>query len=299
MDESIYERYKRSGEIAAKARDYGVKMIKEDVNILDVTCEIESMILENGAELAFPVNISINEIAAHFTPRHDNCSVFKKGEVVKLDVGAHIDGYIADAAVTVEIGSSIYEAMITASKDALDNVIKVLKADIGLSSIGRVIEETIKSFNYKSIDNLTGHSLDRYTLHSGLSIPNVHNKRDKRKLKAGDVLAIEPFATNGAGHVISGKSSNIYRYNQLGKHWIIRNLKTRHLLDKIQKSFKTLPFAERWCTNLLPNTDTMLKKLIFTGCIKQYPQLYDMAKGIVTQAEHTVLIFEENCEVTT
>ena len=299
MDESIYERYKRSGEIAAKARDNGVKMIKEDGNILDVTSEIESMIVDNGAELAFPVNISINEIAAHFTPRHDNTSIFKKGEVVKLDVGAHIDGYIADTAITVEIGSSKYEDMITASKDALDNVIKVMKADISLSYVGGVIEETIKSFNFKPIDNLTGHSLDRYTLHSGLSIPNVYNKGNKRKIKAGDVLAIEPFATNGAGHVISGKGSNIYRYNQLGKRWIVRNLKTRRLLEKIRRSFKTLPFAERWCTNLLPNTDSSLKKLLFTGCIKQYPQLCDMAKGIVTQAEHTVLIFEEDCEVTT
>ena len=101
MDDAIYEKYKRAGKIAAEARDHGVGLVKAGASFLEVANHIESRMLEKGAGIAFPVNISINEIAAHYSPRHDDILVYKKGDVVKLDVGAHIDGYIADTAVTV------------------------------------------------------------------------------------------------------------------------------------------------------------------------------------------------------
>ena len=300
LDDSIYKRLKLAGTIAANARDYGIKLIKEGASILESANKVELKILNDGGGLAFPVNISLNEVAAHFSPRHDDTKlVFKKGDVVKLDVGAHIDGYIADTAITVEVGTNNYEEMINASRDALQTAIDSIKADASLSNIGKTIEKTIKSYGFKSIDNLTGHSLARYTLHSGLSVPNVHERLNLVKLNQGEVLAIEPFATNGAGHVISGKSSNIYRYIKSVKSRIIRDSKTRSYSLKINNKFSTLPFAERWCTNLLPNTDLSLKKLLFAGCIKQYPQLIDEKKGIVTQAEHTVIVREDDCEVTT
>jgi methionyl aminopeptidase len=300
LDDSVYKKYKLAGRIASNARDFGVKLIKEGANILKTANNVESRIINDGGGLAFPVNISVNEVAAHFSPRHDDTKlVFKKGDVVKLDVGAHIDGYIADTAITVEVGTNNYEDMIKASQDALNAAVDYIKADASLSILGKTIEKTIKSYGYRSIDNLTGHSLARYNLHSGLSIPNVHERLNLVKLNPGEVLAVEPFATNGAGHVISGNSSNIYRYIKSVKSRIIRDTKIRLFSSKINKKFSTLPFAERWCTNLLPNTDISLKKLLFAGCIKQYPQLIDEKKGIVTQAEHTVIVREDGCEVTT
>jgi len=300
MDESVYDKYKLAGKISADARDYGAKLIKEGVSYLDVANKVESKILEDGAGLAFPVNISINEMAAHFTPKHsDTALVFKKGDVVKLDVGGHIDGYIGDTAVTIEVGTNNYNDMIKASKHALDNAIALMSAKVRLSDIGKTIQETIKSYGYKPIDNLTGHSLEKNNLHSGLSIPNVQSRLDITKPKIGDVVAIEPFATNGAGHVISGKSSNIYRYTGSARSRMVRDIRTRVLAMKIQKNFNTLPFAERWCKNILQNTDIELRKLLMFGCIKDYPQLIDAKRGIVTQAEHTVIVHEDDCEVIT
>jgi methionyl aminopeptidase len=302
MDDTIYESYRRAGKIAANARDYGAKLVKKGASYLDVVTKIESKIIESGGGLAFPVNVSINEIAAHFSPRHDDKNlVFNKGDIVKLDVGAHIDGYIADTALTVEVETNNHAEMIRASRKALENAVGLMKADANLSDVGKTIEETIVSHGYKSIDNLTGHSLKKYNLHSGLSVPNVSERLNRDKLKLGDVLAVEPFATNGAGHVISGDSSNIYRYTGSVKSRLIRDPKTRFLAMKINKNFNALPFAERWCINVLPNTDVAisLRKLLLTGYIKQYPQLIDANKGIVTQAEHTVIIHEDGCEVTT
>ena len=299
MDDEIYEKYMQAGKIAAEAREYGAKLIKPGVRFLNVTNKIESKIQKNGAGLAFPVNISINKIAAHYSPRHDDTSVFMEGDVVKLDVGAHIDGYIADTAITIEVGTNNHEAIINASKDALNNAIKLMKANIDLSQIGKVIEDTITSFGYKPIDNLTGHGLKRYELHSGMSIPNVSNSLSKIKPKAGDVVAIEPFATNGAGHVVSGKGSNIYICTAPLRSKFIRDPKSRFLLKRLNDKFKTLPFAERWCVNTIPNVDVSLRKLSFLGVVNQFPQLIEKDNGIVTQTEHTVIVTKDGCEVTT
>jgi len=300
MDDTVYEKYKRAGEIAARARDYGSKMVREGIGCLELVNKVELMILNDGGGLAFPVNISVNEVAAHFSPCHDDKSlVFKRGDVVKLDVGVHIDGYIADTAVTVEVGTNRYVDMIKASREALESAIGLMKAGVTLSDVGRAIEDSIMSYGYKSIDNLTGHSLERYNLHSGMSIPNVSDRLNIVKPKTGDVLAVEPFATDGAGHVISGKSSNIYRYVRFVGSRLVRDSKVRSLATMINKNFKSLPFAERWCVDMFPNTEVSLKRLLFAGCIKQYPQLIDRDKGVVTQAEHTVIIFEDGCEATT
>jgi len=299
MDDEIYEKYKRAGIIAAKARDYGVDLIKPGISFLDVTEKIENKIRENNAKPAFPVNISINEIAAHFTPMHDSEIFFEKGNVVKLDVGVQIDGYIADTAVTVEVETNNYDEMIQASSDALDNAISKIKAGVNLSEVGKIIHKTISSFGFKPIDNLTGHSLNRYELHSGISVPNVEQTIGRKSPQAGDVLAIEPFATNGAGHVTSGTGSNIYICGSAMKLRLLRDNKSIRLFEKMKKTFNDLPFAQRWVEQNFPNNTRLLKKLTFLGMIKHYPQLIEKNGRIVTQKEHTVIVNKDGCEVTT
>ncbi len=300
MHNDVYEKYKLAGKIAADARKYGIGLIKPGVSYLEIVDKIESKILKSGAGLAFPVNISINEIAAHFTPRHDDGALtFKKGDVVKLDIGAHFDGYIADTAVTVEIGSHTYDDMIKASSEALDDVTALMKPRINLLEIGKTVEDTIKSYGFKPIDNLTGHSLQRYVLHAGMTIPNVADRSYKVKPKIDDVLAIEPFATNGAGHVSSGDGSNIYLCKKSFNLRLIRDNRAKIMFGKTKNIFKTLPFAQRWFEKQFSNSDILLRKFSFLGLVKHYPQLIDADKGIVTQKEHTVIITEEGCEVIT
>jgi methionyl aminopeptidase len=300
MDKEIYEKYKLAGVIAAEARDYGLNLIKQDVGLLDVANKVESKILDSGAKLAFPVNISINDIAAHYSPKHDENSIFKKGDVVKLDVGAHVDGYIADTAVTVEIGTNKYDDMIKAVDDALDTAISLIKPGVNLSELGRSVQKTVDSYGFKSIDNLTGHSLQRYTLHSGMTIPSVPDMLNKSKPKKDDAIAIEPFVTNGVGHVKSGAGSNIYLCQPSPKLFkLIRDKNSKIMFSKIKNKFGTLPFAQRWFENMFPNNPIILRKLQFQGAIKHYPQLIEAKKGIVTQKEHTVIVTENGCKVTT
>ncbi|UCH72461.1 MAG: type II methionyl aminopeptidase [Thermoplasmatales archaeon] len=299
MENDVYDKYKLAGNIAAEARDYGVSLIKSGISFLEVANSVESKIKDKGADLSFPVNISVNELAAHYTPRHDDTLFFKKEDVVKLDVGCHVDGYIADTAITVEIDTDNYNNMIKASSDALDNAISVIKAGTCLSDVGETIEKTIRSYGYNPIDNLTGHSLERYQLHSGISVPNISNSSSRVKMKEGDVLAIEPFATNGKGHVTSGSGSNIYLCEKSLKSRFIRDNSSKIYFNKISVKFKTLPFAQRWCEKLFSNSDRALKKLSFLGLIKHYPQLTETKDSIVTQKEHTVIVTEDGCKITT
>jgi methionyl aminopeptidase len=299
MDDSVYENYKRAGKIAAEARDYGVSLLKPGVRLLDVATMVEQKITKNGAGLAFPVNIALNTLAAHYSPWHDDPLSFRKGDVVKLDVGAHIDGYIADTAVTVELETHLYNSMIHASDEALRKVIDVLTTHLPLSEAGKTIQNTITSFGYRPIENLMGHGLGRYELHSGVSIPNVAAFGGKTTLNDGDVVAIEPFATNGAGHVIAGQGSNIYLCTDSIKAKFIRDNKIKILSDKIRTHFRTLPFAQRWYHDLFPKDDLSMKKLSLLGVIKHYPQLVEAKSGIVTQKEHTVIVREDGCEVIT
>ena len=300
IDKETLEKYRLAGRIAAEARDYGASLVKPGVKFLDVAEKVEARIRQKGADIAFPVNISLNEIAAHYTPRHDDKFVFNKGDVVKLDVGAHVDGFIADTALTVEVETNNYADMIKAADDGLKIAIDMVKPDINLSELGKTVQETIKGFGFTPINNLTGHSLQRYILHSGMSIPSVPDFLNNIRPKIGDVIAIEPFATDGVGHVISGQGSNIFLCEKTIRSKFARDKRANIWYNRIFKKFGSLPFTQRWINNFFENnSDIILNRLTFLGMIKHYPQLVEQKKGIVTQREHTVIITENGCEVIT
>ena len=195
----------------------------------------------------------------------------------------------------VEVGSDRYADLVDASREALYGVIDMIKPSVKLKDIGEVSSSIIQSKGFKPIENLSGHSLERYKLHAGLSIPNVPEETSK-VLKEGHVIAIEPFASTGAGRVVSRSISNIYLYLRKPA---VRDIRIRLMVKKIEDRFKTLPFAERWCTPFIPDTKNNLQKLVSARCIHSYPQLVDEKRGIVSQWEHTVIVTEDSCEVTT
>jgi methionyl aminopeptidase len=295
MDPEVEERYRKAGKITGEARKFGAGLIKEGAPVLDVVMDIEEFILKQGGRIAFPVNIAINDIAAHFTPTHNDKLVFEQGNLVKLDVGVHIDGYIGDSAVTVEVGTQNWQDLIKASEDALNVAIEIVKPGANLTLLGRSVERTIESYGFKPINNLTGHSLEQYKLHAGLSIPNVE-EYNKGVIREGDVLAIEPFATNGAGRVKGFKKSNIYRHI---KDVDLKSPDAKRLLKIIKTNRKGLPFSERWCYKFVKKPQRILQKLVKERAITMYPILKDIDGGMVAQTEHTVLVTENSCEILT
>ncbi len=292
----MLDAYMEVGKIAGKVRDEFKKKIKEGVSLLEIAEDAENRIIELGAKPAFPVNISINDVAAHYTPFPNDKKCFKAGDVVKFDIGAHIDGIIADTAVTVEVGSKRYEKMIECSEKALENAINVIRDGVSISKIGEVIEETVKNAGYLPISDLSGHVISKYRLHTGISIPNIKVKEDTR-LKDGNVVAIEPFVTDGSGRVKAEKEYSIF---SLIRDAPQRSPSARRLLEFIAKEYGFLPFAERWVYRTFGGRAQLaLRTLLLNGAIRRYDVLREEKGGIVAQSEHTMIVCDDKAVVTT
>jgi methionyl aminopeptidase len=286
MDER--EKYIQAGNIAGHALNYGASLIKVGESLLDVTEKVEKKILDLGGEFAFPPQISLNEIAAHYCAASKDTIIFKKGDLAKIDVGVMIDGYIGDTALTVNLGE--HEKLVEASRHALDNAIKIIEPGVTLSEIGRTIHDTITKYGFSPVKNLSGHGLDQYVFHAKPSIPNF-DTGDKTKLEKGKTIAIEPFATDGAGVIYESSNENIY--SQVNKK-PVRNIITRQVLSEIEQ-YRSMPFTTRWLTRKFPEpkVNFALRELQQLGIITSYPPLPDQRKGFVSQAEHTIIVEEE------
>ena len=264
MDIDELEKWREAGKLAHDALHFGKKLIEEGKSMLDITEKIENYVYDNGGKLAFSTNLAINNVGAHWTPSTKTTEKFQKGDLVKLDVGVHIDGYIGDNALTVEVGTEKYGKLIDTSREALNAAIEVAGPGINVGMIGYAVQTTIENRGYKPIANLTGHGIKRYNLHSGISVPNV-KENGGAVLKPGDIIAIEPFVTDGAGRVGGKRNSNIYHVRQVRN---IRDEKAAEMIDEIQHRYKGLPFAERWLHDIQPNdAANSLTKLMRAGTV--------------------------------
>lgn len=291
IDPVVREKYLRAGAIAREARELGASRVRAGGSSLELANEIEGLIVKRGAKCAFPVNIGINDTAAHYTPSRDNDLRFKQGDVVKIDVGAHVGGYPADTAVTVEVGTRNHTALIESARDALRMCIEMIAPGTTVSAIGSMVSRTVTSAGFRPVQNLTGHSMEQFNLHAGLSIPNIET-RDRTALQEGMVLAIEPFASTGAGKVSGKGRGAIYR--------IVRERRASpdvtEFYENLASSFGPFPFAGRWCDALHTDAQDLLHKMFRLGIVMNYPVLADVAGGMVAQAEHSVLVTSDGCE---
>jgi len=266
--------------------------------VYEICEEVENEIKKRGAKCAFPVNVSINEIAAHYTAEPNDPIIITDSDLVKIDLGTQINGYIADTAVTV-CQDPQYQGLIQAAEDALSNAMSMIKVGVKASDIGRTIEKTIKQTGFKPIANLSGHSLGQYTIHAGKSIPNIWSIGGFT-LAEDTAYACEPFVTTekAGGFVRNGKIKNIFALNSRKK---IKNDDADKLLDYIWEKFNTLPFALRWITQEWEEKKAreLLEQLVNKKAIQAYPILIEISGQRVAQAEHTFIPNENGVTVTT
>jgi len=288
------EKILKAGKIAKQAKDYIKPLIKKDMLLLDIAEKIEAKIIELGGKVAFPTSLAIDDVAAHYTPSPDDTT--KAQGLLKVDLGVHIDGFIADTAFSVDLeNNEENKKLIEASEDALKNAIKIAKENISLSQIGKTISNTIESHSFFPIINLSGHEMKEYDLHAGMTVPNIDDKKNI-PLKKG-LYAIEPFATIGVGKVHDGKPSGIYILTDTKKP---RSPLARQVLDFIQEEYETLPFCSRWIVKKFGKTSLFaLSQLEQNNNLHHFPQLVEDSKNKVAQAENTILVDDEGVIVTT
>ncbi|MBD3252863.1 type II methionyl aminopeptidase [Candidatus Pacearchaeota archaeon] len=294
MDRQEIENYKKAGDIAKKTREYIREITKPGILLVELAKKIENKITELGGSIAFPVNLSIDDIAAHYHPTLEDNT--KASGLLKIDFGVHIDGFIADTAMTIDLTEDKrHKELIEASEEALKNALKIIEKNPTLNEIGREIQETIEKKEFSPIINLSGHSLAQHTIHAGITIPNYSNG-NQNKLNSG-AYAIEPFATSGEGKIYEGPSGNIFSIVNLKN---TRNSTARKLLEYAYGKYKTLPFSLREMQEKFGNFAKLaLRELEQAGIVHNYPQLIEKSHKPVSQAEHTFIKTSEEIIITT
>lgn len=280
-------KWKKASKIAAQSLEFGKSLIKKDASLLEVTQKTEKKIFDLGAKPAFPVQISMNHVAAHYCPDLDDETKFSD-QLVKIDVGVHVDGCVGDNAASIDL-SGKNTKLVEASQKALEAAIKVIKPNISLAEIGQAIQDVITSYGFSPIKNLSGHGLEPFDVHAPPTIPNF-NTGDKSELAEGMIIAIEPFATTGSGMVIETTNPTVF---SLVKKKPLRI--GREILDFIVDNYEELPFAKHWLQKEFPKfkVNLALKHMLNQGIIRGYPPLVEKERGLVSQAEHTVMIKEK------
>nr|MDO8079879.1 type II methionyl aminopeptidase [Candidatus Freyarchaeota archaeon] len=292
-----FEKYRKAGKAVKDVRENARKMVQPGTPIIDICERIESELLNKEVGISFPCNVSINNIAAHYTSPSDDKTLINDNDMVKIDFGTHVDGYIADTAFTVSFKPE-HEKLIEASEKALEAAIEMIKPGAETRLIGEKIEETIKGYGFRPIKDLSGHLLDQYIIHSSKIIPNISIPHGT-KIEEGEVYALETFATTGSGSVTEAPYA--YIYSLLPLRIPLRFKGSRQVLGLVQKEFKTLPFAERWLAKKVSKAGLKLaiKELTEKGLFRAYNVLSDRKGSLVSQAEHTLIVLDSGCEVIT
>jgi methionyl aminopeptidase len=285
MNEESIRKQKEAFEKMKVVLEYAKTLVKPNAKILDIAEAIEKKIFEVGAKPAFPVNIGINEIAAHYTPSIDDQTVLKEGDMVKIDIGLHVDGYISDNAFTVLVGKNSHP-MIEIAKKAVEEARKVLRENVKIKEVSEVIESVVSSSGFNIVRNLTGHFLDRYVVH-GVSIPNVKNEIEI-PIPKGQAVAIEVFVTNGSGWAKESSEVEIFQFREDRGS---RILEAKKILEMSIRDFDGLPFAKRWIKNIpRAKLDLAIRDLVNRGCLIDYPVLKESDNSLVAQWEESFIV---------
>ncbi|ELZ12736.1 methionine aminopeptidase [Halovivax asiaticus JCM 14624] len=290
LEAEQYAKHREAGEILAQVREETADRVEVGVSHLEVAEYAEERIRELGGQPAFPVNISIDEEAAHATPSIDDETTFGE-EMINLDIGVHVDGWLADTAITVDLSG--HDDLAEAPAAALDAALDMIEPGVETGEIGAEIESVIDDYGFNPVVNLTGHGLGHWEQHTSPTIPNRAVSQGTT-LEVGDVVAIEPFATDGGGKVTEGASEEIFSLEREGT---IRNRQARQALDQITEEFRTLPFATRWLDT--GRAEMALRRLKRNDIVHGYPVLKEDDGCLVSQKEHTIIVTPDGCEVTT
>ncbi len=292
------ESYQKAGKIAKEALERAKSKTQLGVKVIELITDTEDFVLKQGGFIGFPMNVSINNVAAHYTSGIRDMTEFEEGMIVKLDLGVHVNGYVADTATTVSFSKNpALENICTASEKSMQAAIDMLKVGAQTNDIGKKINEVIKSYKYQPIRDLSGHSLDRWTVHGSKQIPLIPQPTGQA-VEEGDVFAVETFSSTGEGQTHPLQIGNIF---QLALRHVpkIRNQAAKQLVGFIIKNYKTLPFSQRSWAKEIMVPRFALNELISTGVLMEYKVLSDVKGSFVSQSEKTVYVHKDSVEILT
>jgi methionyl aminopeptidase len=282
--------------VAAEARDAGARLIVPGARVRDVCTAVEELIGGRGAAPAFPVQSSRNDVAAHDCPSPADETRYAEGDLAKLDIGVHVDGWVVDTALTVNVGARPEgQRLVEAAQSALEAAIAVAAPEVAIRVLSAAIDSTVRSFGLRAVRSLCGHGVGRWQVHGPPPIPNAPDLAGGR-LRAGSVVAIEPFVTDGPGLVAEHGEPQVFRLDPRREPSEAPDLEA---LEAV-RAFRGLPFARRQLAPYAgPRLEALLGWLRQEGRLMSYAPLRETSGRPVAQAEHTVYVGTSGVEVLT
>ncbi|KZF25690.1 methionine aminopeptidase 2-like protein [Xylona heveae TC161] len=310
MNNDFLSDYRQGAEVHRQVRQWAQKWIKPGQSLTEIANGIEDSVrrlvghmgLEEGdakiAGMGFPTGLSINHCAAHYTPNAGNKMILQEKDVMKVDIGVHVNGRIVDSAFTVAFDHT-YDNLLEAVREATNAGVKEAGIDVRMSDIGASIQEVMESyevqiggetFPVKCIRNLNGHTIGHHIIHGGKSVPIVKGG-DQTKMEEGETYAIETFGSTGKGYVRDDGEVSHYSKIPDAPNVSLRLSSAKNLLNVINKNFGTLPFCRRYLDRLGQDKYLLgLNNLVASGIVESYPPLCDIKGSYTAQYEHTLLL---------
>jgi methionyl aminopeptidase len=292
----VLQSLREAGRVASAAREAGARLVVPGAALREVCEAVEDEITRRGGSLAFPVQSSRNEVAAHYCASPEDPTVYADGDLAKLDLGVHVDGWVVDTALTVNVGDRPENRpLVEAARAALDSAIAAAGPGVAVRRLSQAIESTLRRYGLRPMQNLCGHGVARWTVHCPPAIPNVADSSSER-LAPDAVVAVEPFATDGDGEVVERGPAEVFR---LDPRRAMGAAGAPEVVAAIRR-FNGLPFARRQLRQFpRPAVEETLRALRAAGHLGVYPPLVEARQRKVAQAEHTLYVGPEGVEVLT
>lgn len=307
-----WQDFRKGAEIHRRVRHKAKSSIRPGMTMTEIANLIEDSIRSYAsadhhlkAGIGFPTGLSLNHVAAHYTPNAGDKVVLSYEDVMKVDIGVHVNGHIVDSAFTLTFDDK-YDSLLNAVKDATNTGVKEAGIDVRLNDIGAAVQEVMESYELelngktypvKCIRNLNGHNIGDYIIHSGKTVPIVPNG-DMTKMEEGETFAIETFGSTGNGIVLSQGECSHYAMNMGAENMRVPSDRAKGLLSFINENFGTLPWCRRYLDRLGQEKYLVaLNQLVRAGAVEDYPPLVDVKGSYTAQFEHTILLHPHKKEV--
>ncbi|AEO58930.1 hypothetical protein MYCTH_2306697 [Thermothelomyces thermophilus ATCC 42464] len=318
-DETFLGNYRKAAEIHRQTRRWVRETAKPGQSLHDIATGIEDSVralLDNAglgpgdglkSGMGFPTGLCLNHQVAHYTPNPGQKPVvLQQQDVLTVDFGVHINGWIVDSAFTMAFDPT-YDNLLAAVRDATNTGVKTAGVDVRISDVSAAIQEVIesyeveirgKTYRVKPVRNLCAHDIKQYRIHGGKSIPFVKN-RDQTKMEEGEVFAIETFGSTGRGYTVDDVGVYGYGLNYNAPLNVPVPLSSAKRLHKtIRENFGTIVFCRRYLERLgVEKYLAGMNCLIQNGIVEEYVPLMDIKGSYSAQFEHTFLLRETHKEV--
>jgi methionyl aminopeptidase len=220
---------RRSGRIVRQVLDETATMVAPGVSTMDLERAAETKIRDLGAKPAFKgyydypcvLCTSVNDEIVHGIPSERR--VLKQGEIVSIDCGVVLDGYYADAAITVPVGNHVnpeVAKLLEVTRKSLERAIQTARIGNTLGDVGAAVQELVEANGFSVVREFVGHGIGT-RLHEDPQVPNYGTRGHGARLREGMVLAIEPMVNAGkpGARVLQDKWTAVTEDGSISAHF--------------------------------------------------------------------------------